>query len=173
MTHPICVQTEPEAWCEDIRSALNDFSIVSELAGEEIVFEDEDVEFLPAPHVPPSRLPTGKMAVYAFWFDDDCLKIGKAGPNSHARYSSQHYNINSAGSTLARSIVNDSSMPDYLHNLDAGTLSEWIKRKTRRVNILLPSTRSETLLSLLEAFLHVRLRPRYEGSSRNQRQRSD
>ena len=40
---------------------------------------------------------------------------------------------------------------------------EWIERETSRVNILLPSTRGKKLLSLLEIFLHVRLRPKYEG----------
>jgi hypothetical protein len=38
----------------------------------------------------------------------------------------------------------------------------WIKAATHQVNILMPDSR-ERALSLLEAFLHLRLRPRYEG----------
>ncbi len=163
MTQPTDVQTEPEAWCEDITSALEDFSIVSELAGEEIVFEDEDVEFLPAPHVPPSRLPTGRMAIYGFWFDGNCLKIGKAGPKTKERYTSQHYNINSAKSTLAKSISKDPSLSEHVDGLNSGDLRDWIKRETSRVNVLMSSTRSKHILALLEAFLHARLKPRYEG----------
>ena len=163
MTQPTDVHTEPEAWREDIRSALDDFSIVSELAGEEIVFGDKDIEFQPAPHVPPSRLPTGRMAIYGFWFDCDWLKIGKAGPKTKQRYTYQHYNINSAKSTLAKSISKDPSLDEHVDGLNSGELRDWIKRETSRVNILISSTRSNQVLSLLEAFLHARIRPRYEG----------
>jgi hypothetical protein len=44
------------------------------------------------------------MAVYCFFLDGRALKIGIAGPNSDARFRSQHYNLNSARSTLAGSI---------------------------------------------------------------------
>lgn len=68
--------------------------------------QDIEVELLPAPHKPPSKLPSGKFAVYAFFRGKDCLKIGKAGTNSQARYVSQHYGF-SAPSTLAKSIYSD------------------------------------------------------------------
>ncbi|WP_239492727.1 hypothetical protein [Luteitalea sp. TBR-22] len=42
---------------------------------------------------------------------------------------------------------------------DAGA---WIKSATHRVNILMPTSEPRELLALLEAFLHLRLRPRYE-----------
>ncbi len=163
MTSPMYEQSEAENWHSAIWSALRDFSTVSELAGDRVVFGGRDVEFLPAPHAPPSRLPKGKMAVYGFWLDDDCLKIGKAGPNSHARFASQHYNIKSAGSTLAKSLTEDRLMYAFISGLENHALRDWIKRETSRVHILLPSTKSKILLSLLEAFLHARLRPRYEG----------
>ena len=163
MTRPMYTQTEPEAWREKIRSALRDFSTVSELAGDRTDIEYEDVEFLSAPHAPPTHLPTGKMAVYGFWIDDKCLKIGKAGSKSNQRYTYQHYNIKSANSTLAKSIMQDPSLSEHIEGLDKDVLREWIKRETSRVNILLPSTKSKHILSLLESFLHVRLHPKYEG----------
>ena len=149
-------------WRDEIEQALAAFLTVTDLAGDPISKAEIVVEFLPAPHRPPSQLPSGKMAVYAFWGDRMWLKIGKAGPNSGARYASQHYNPGSARSTLAGSLVNDARMV-LIPGLDPQTPGAWIKSSTHRVNILLPSNRQKTLLSLLEAFLHVRLKPRYEG----------
>jgi hypothetical protein len=50
------------------------------------------------------------MGIYGFWHDGIWLKIGKVGPNSHARYVSQHYNARSAGSNLAASLRKDPQM---------------------------------------------------------------
>ena len=152
-----------ESWHEDILSALEDFRIVSRLAKGNIVLGTRDVEFLPAPHRP-RTLPPGRMALYGFWFNGEWLKIGQAGPKSNARYMSQHY-TGSAQSTLSGSLRNDTSMRSIAGlEVDALTKwSAWIKRETNRVNILLPSTQSKSLVSLLESFLHARLHPRYEG----------
>ena len=152
-----------ESWREDILSALEDFSVISGLAKNRIVLGSRDVEFLSAPHRP-RTLPTGKMAVYGFWLNGEWLKIGQAGPKSNARYTSQHY-TGSAQSTLSGSLRKDVAMRNAA-GLEDDALTEWaawIKRETSRVNILLPSTQSKSLLSLLESFLHVRLNPRYEG----------
>ena len=147
-------------WREDIISALKDFGAVSKLAGERVDLGRTDVEFLCAPHKP-KPLPKGRVAVYGFWFDGTWLKIGRTGENSNARYVSQHY-TGSAQSTLAGSIREDRLMQS-ISGLDGEARAAWIKRETSRVNILVPSTSSKALMSLLEAFLHVRLRPRYEG----------
>jgi hypothetical protein len=148
----------------DVRSeldaALADFLVVAKLARAPIQSTDIVVEYLPAPHRP-SGLPPGKMAVYMFRFEQVWLKIGKAGPSSGPRYMSQHY-TGSAMSTLAGSLNRDSQrreIPGFTTS-DAGS---WIKRNTDRVNILLPASHEKELLSLLEAFLHLRFRPRYEG----------
>lgn len=102
------------------------------------------------------------MAVYGFWGDGRWLKIGKVGPNSNARYTSQHYIAGSALSTLAGSLAKDTAMNGVV-GFDPRAPGVWIRASTHRVNILLPATRERALLSLLEAFLHLRLRPRYEG----------
>ena len=103
------------------------------------------------------------MAVYGFWWNGEWLKIGKVGPNTNVRYTSQHYNPNSARSTLAGSLVKDIRMvgiPDFA----GSTPGDWIKSETSRVNILVPTDSGGELLSRLEAFLHERFQPRYEGS---------
>jgi hypothetical protein len=102
------------------------------------------------------------VAVYGFWHDGSWLKIGKAGIRSNARYVYQHYSVTGAQSTLAASLVTDSAMA-HSAGFDATTVGAWIRASTCRVNILVPATWQPALLSLLEAFLHVRLRPRYEG----------
>lgn len=148
-------------WKADIEDALKDFVTVACLAHAPVRLQDLQVEYSEAPHKPPRRLPTGKMAVYGFWHGGEWLKIGMAGPNSNARYTSQHYNPNSAGSTLAASLVKDRGMlgrPDFIPSAPG----DWIKSAANRVNILLDSKHDTLLLALLEAFLHLRLRPRCE-----------
>jgi hypothetical protein len=149
-------------WRDELETALAKFLTVAELADDPIAKSDIAVEYLNAPHRPPGRLPVGMMAVYGFWGDGVWLKIGKVGPNSHARYTTQHYRAGSARSTLAGSLVADPRMRTVA-GLDPVKAGDWIKANTHRVNILLPSSRDRALLSLLEAFLHLRLKPRYEG----------
>ena len=153
-------------WKEEIRSALSDFTTVSHLARNGVSFRVEDVEweFLPAPHRRP-RLPPGRMAIYGFWFDGEWLKIGRVGPNSGPRYTSQHY-TGSARSTLSWSLRQDESMRNIaeLGKDDLRGWEAWIERETSHVNILLPAARNTMLLPSLEAYLHQRLRPKYEGS---------
>lgn len=150
-------------WRNDIFEALCDFETVSRIAGEPIGDADFEVRYLHAPHRP-GMLPFGWMAVYGFWRDGAWLKIGKAGPNSGPRFTSHHYNL-SAPSSLARSLVNDPALA-VESGFDPLVPGEWIKANSCRVDILMPSHRPMELLSLLEAFLHLRLRPRYEGKSR-------
>jgi hypothetical protein len=72
-----------------------------------------DVEYLPAPHRPKALRPNHG-AVYVFALADHTtsaagagrvLKVGRVGPNSNARFQSQHYSPGSARSNLANSIV--------------------------------------------------------------------
>ena len=149
-------------WSDEVTAAVSDFETVSKIAGGSIRLADCVLEFLPAPHVPPQRLPEGKMAVYGFWWNGEWLKIGKVGPRSSARYTSQHYNLDSGRSTLAASLANDDEIKSA-DRFDPSSPGNWIKANTNRVNILIPADRRYDLLSLLESFLHVRLSPRYEG----------
>jgi hypothetical protein len=113
------------------------------------------------PHAPP-LLGKNQMAIYIFVYKDDCLKVGKVGPNSQARYSYQHYNINSSRSNLANSLIND--LPnDKWEGLTPENVAEWIKQNTNRFNILLDVEQGMPFLNLLEAFLQYHLKPCFEG----------
>ncbi len=144
----------PEAIIEDFRS-------VARLAGVNLGTDDIGIEILPAPHRPPTRLPPGKMAVYVFCKGDRVLKIGKAGSKSQPRYTSQHYNPRSVSSTLAHSLLDDRET--FGAAIDEGNVKQWIKTHTGRINFLLDAGYGIAVLTLLEAFLQCRLKPRYEG----------
>ena len=140
---------------------LADFATVARLARVPLAAEDIRVEALPAPHTP-TRLLAGQMAVYVFTHGDDVLKVGKVGPKSQARYTSQHYNPGSAKSTLAASMIADAERLG-LGEVDIAEIGNWIRSNVDRVNILLPASLGIRVLTLLEGFLQCRLRPRYEG----------
>ena len=114
------------------------------------------------PHVPKS-LPPGMMGIYSFYYEDRFLKIGKAGSKSNARFLSQHYNPHSASSNLASSILKDCNMA-YL-NLTSQNISDWIKSHCRRIDILLDESLGVFTLELVEAILHYKYEPLYEGFS--------
>ena len=140
---------------------LADFATVARLARVTLAAEDIRVEALPAPHTP-TRLLAGQMAVYVFTHGDDVLKVGKVGPKSQARYTSQHYSLGSAQSTLAGSMIADAERLG-LGEVDIAEIGNWIRSNVDRVNILLPASLGIRVLTLLEGFLQCRLRPRYEG----------
>jgi hypothetical protein len=148
-------------WKADLESALNGFVKGAGLARASIRQEDIQVEYLEASHKPPSRLPKGKMAVYGFWLGSECLKIGIAGPSSIARYTSQHYNPKSAQSTLAASLLKNTGISERSH-FNQNSAGDWIKSNCHRVNILLDTNHGMLMLRLLESFLHLYFRPRYE-----------
>lgn len=154
-------ETEP-AWREEISECITAFRIVADLASEPLPNSLPSIEFLPAPHKSPSSLPAGMMAVYAFWGDGAWLKVGKVGPNSGPRYTSQHYNPNSARSNLAKSIgrcERISTRADFWPDRPG----DWIRQNCHRANVFVPAEFSRELLSCLEAFMHLRLHPRYQG----------
>lgn len=123
-------------------------------------------------HVPhtPCSLPKGKMGIYSFYYNGDFLKIGKVGPKSNARFLSQHYNPNSSKSNLARSILNDNKMAKL--NLTEQNISEWIKNNCQRVDIILDESLGIFTLELIEAVLHYKYKPLYEGFSSQKNKKS-
>ena len=145
-----------------VGKSVTDFLKVSSLAGAVLRLDQVDIEILARPHKPPPGLPNEKMAVYAFFLDDRALKVGKVGPNSHARYSYQHYNASSAASTLAGSLMRN-PVAVGIEGIEAANVGQWIREHTDRVNLLLPEDLGNPVLSLLEAYLHVRWNPVYEG----------
>ena len=148
-------------WKSMVDDAVKDFHTVTELARFPLGANEFQIEYLESPHKAPPRLPLGKMAVYGFWYEGEWLKIGLAGPNSNARYTSQHYNQNSAQSTLAGSLCRDPRMANCT-GFDIAAPGNWIKSHCCRANVLLDGKHGPLLLAMLEAFLHLRLQPRYE-----------
>ena len=146
----------------DANQLVADFVSIAELAGVEIPAATVRAEVLPKPHTSPRLLPSGKMAVYVFLWGDLCLKVGKVGPRSQARYTSQHYNPRSSNSNLAKSILKHKSELGLVHLGDT-TVGDWIKAETGRINFLLDQDLGVPILSLMEAFLQCRLRPKFEG----------
>lgn len=139
-----------------------EFITVAELSGVSIPKSAVTVEKLCKPHEPPKTLPKGKMAVYVFFWNSECLKVGKVGPRSEARYTSQHYSPNSSNSNLAKSILNRKSDFGAFH-LTEPKIGQWIKKNTSRINFLLDQNLGISVVSLMEAFLQCRLKPKFEG----------
>lgn len=139
----------------------DDFISVAALAHINVSRPDLEVIVLGVPHKPPSSLPTGKLGVYVFLFGDRCLKVGKAGQKSAARFCSQHYGTN-APSTLAKSLLKAPASVGVT-TLDPSTVKAWICENTARLNFLLPSRYGMFALSLLESFVQCRLNPEFEG----------
>lgn len=112
------------------------------------------------PHVP-HTLKQGKMGIYTFLYQDEFLKIGKAGPHSNARFFSQHYLPSSARSNLSKSILEDDRMRGL--GITADNVGDWIKQNTRRIDILFDVSLGIFTLELIEATFHYKYEPRYEG----------
>lgn len=155
----------------DPKELIEAFLQVAELAHTSLARSHVRHEILPAPHRRPSSLPPGSQAVYAFLLGDRCLKVGKAGPKTQARFTSQHYGMN-ATSTLAKSILAnrrrlaDILPPMWRNEVDAlqeATVGGWIERSTARFHVFLPTAAGALSLSLLEAFVQCRLNPIFEG----------
>ena len=131
------------------------------------------LEFLPAPHRPPTALPQDMQAIYAFLLGDGCLKVGKAGPKTQARFTSQHYGFN-APSTLAKSLLRNPSPAATLlpterasepWDLAEATVGAWLKDNTSRLHLFIPAAVGGLPLTLMEGFMQCRLRPVFEGRS--------
>ena len=109
-------------------------------------------------HKKPTSLQNDEAAVYMFLTRDAFLKIGKANKKSNARYTSHHYGFN-APSTLAKSLC-----VNKIVKLESDA-REWILNNTRRINILINCTDKDSkwATGLIEAIMHYKYRPRYEG----------
>ena len=112
------------------------------------------------PHTPHS-LKSGTMGIYTFNYKGQFLKIGKVGPKSNNRFLYQHYVPGSAKSTLAVSIISDEDMQSL--GITKNNVGDWIKANCRRIDILLDADLGIFTLELVEAALHYKYEPKYEG----------
>lgn len=144
----------------DPQQLIKEFRKVAAIAGIQMPKTAVTFERLGAPHKP-SRLPNGKMAVYVFCFNGECLKVGKAGPKSHARFTNQHYSSRSSRSNLAKSLL--ACTDQHYVGLTEKTVGRWIKGNVERTDFLLDARYGIAVLTLLESFLQCKLEPKFEG----------
>lgn len=145
---------------EFVSSALADFKRVVALAGVDAPVDQIRKQILRKPHKA-KPLPAGWMGIYSFFLNGRTLKVGKVGPNSGPRFTYQHY-TGSAPSTLRGSILSNQNLIGVA-GLSAENVTDWIRENTDRIDLLVPEDFGIPLLSLLEAFLHVRWNPVFEG----------
>ena len=146
----------------DPKELISDFIKAAALAGIQMPMNCISHEVLPAPHNAPRNLQQGKMAVYVFSWKGPCLRVGKVGTRSQARYTSQHYNAGSSNSNVAKSILKD-QVAMGISGLSEANIGEWIRKNTDRINFIMDEEVGVPVLSLLETFLQCRLKPKYEG----------
>ena len=128
----------------------------------------------PAPHRPP-RFRLGMCAVYVFSLSTAAggrcpagphriIKVGKAGPNSNARFQSQHYSPASAPSTLAASLLMACPLWSYLGFTagDSAQVGRWLMENTDRDHFYLRADDLE-FLGDLECYVRGRHSPVFEG----------
>jgi hypothetical protein len=131
-------------------------------------------EVSPAPHSPPPRLPEGYAAVYIFSLSANygatcpaganrVLKVGKVGANSSARFCSQHYLPDSAKSNLAKSLITEKVLWNYLgiDALDEMTVKPWMLTHLDRDHVFVPAGRG--LEREIERYVRGRTGPVFEG----------
>lgn len=133
---------------------------VSRCLGKEIDMSKVQIVDRGLPHIPHSLKP-GTMGVYTFNYNGKFLKIGKVGPKSNNRFLYQHYIPGSAKSTLAASIIADPQMKAL--GITEDNVGDWIKENCRRIDILLDVDLGIFTLELVEAALHYKYEPKYEG----------
>ncbi len=145
---------------DEVTTVMKQIETLSVTLGHPILSTDYYVEDLGCKHQWPKQLPKGYIAVYFFFEGDVALKIGKANAKSKARFTSQHYRINTTKSTLAKSLMNDSDR----HFDDAGEVKNWMLNNLQRINVLIKEDKGKAATELVEAIMHYRFRPTYEGS---------
>ena len=137
---------------------------VSEILGNRLTSNEIEIIDRGCPHDQPKNLPNGCAAVYSFIYKEKFLKIGKANKKSQARFVSQHYGLK-APSTLAKSICEDKQM--QVLSVNAENVKEWLLKNTRRIDILIKCKNSEWATDLIEAIMHYKYVPRYEGKTKH------
>lgn len=145
---------------KQIEEIMKKIEVLSKDLGYEISKDDYYIEDLGCPHCWPKKLPEGYAAIYFFFENGKALKIGKANYKSKARFTSQHYRVNSAKSTLAKSLLNDKQ---YGFNNEED-VRDWLLKKTQRINVFVKAEKGKAATELIESIMHYYFRPKYEGA---------
>lgn len=154
----------------DFEFLVRDFIQVSQLAGLTLQESDIETQVLAAPHKR-TGLPKGKAAVYVFLYGNTCLKVGKVGANSDARFRSQHYLPSGAMSNLAKSLCLDFTTEaaqsrffraDLRSGFESESVADWMLTNLSRVHFFVDANAPTGTVRLLEVFLQCRLQPLFE-----------
>lgn len=90
-------------------------------------------------------------AVYMFYYPckEEYLKIGEVGGNSTARFFNQHYNPDSANSTLAKSIVESKEFHTKENKLVCNdNVKDWMVDNLQRIDIIFKNQTIDLFQSL-------------------------
>ena len=135
--------------------------------GSKLCLDKIDFDFQYAPHERPQPLRNNQRAIYAFFKDDQWLRIGQT--DHPGRFRNQHYGVAKRNSTLANDIRDHAGEFGLTGTNDE--IRNWILGSCGRANLRLPAQGvkpevSEYFAKLLESYLHYRLDPRFEGHRR-------
>lgn len=149
---------------DDIKHTMEYIEEVTRELGYALSEKSYYIEDAGCPHKQPS-LPKGYAAIYIFAYESETgceyLKIGKANAKTGPRFTSQHYGF-SARSTLAKSICSDNRFCQM--GINQKNAKEWMLNNLHRVNIFISVEQGKAITELVEAILHYKFRPRYEGN---------
>lgn len=115
------------------------------------------------PHAP-HKLNKSKMSIMIFEYKERVFLVGIAGPNSNPRFQHQHYLPNGNGSTLAKFLLEDASMA--FAKLNEHNVGGWMKQNMRRIDILVDTGISRSLLDEWKKVLVHTYHPKYERQYR-------
>lgn len=142
----------------------------AELGRVDIAPSEIEIRFQDPPHDRPS-LPFWSQAIYVFRLRSLYLKVGRAGPNSRSRMSTQHYTASTEYSLA--NLISENAEPlmeelsreevQSLEALPVDRVGEWIANNCGRINIFIPAEYPRTTANLFEAVLLSRFDPCYEG----------
>ena len=147
---------------EEIKETVDRFRSLAKELGHPV--EKDDLVFDSGHQHEQPTLPKHHCAVYIFLHQGEVLKIGKANAKSGNRYRYQHYRFD-VGSTLAKSLFeNDSEFKSLIGSKE--NAESWMLANLVRINVLINDRdgNGKAISELLEALLHYRFRPRFEGA---------
>jgi hypothetical protein len=95
------------------------------------------------------------------------LKVGKAGPNSAARFRYMHYNPGSSNSNLAKSLITHPILWPWLgiQSLTVESVGDWIRASLDRTDFFIPAGCPQ-VLATLEVYIRARVGSVFEGALR-------
>ena len=110
-----------------------------------------------APHVPPDKLPAGKLAVVLYAWEGVWLMVdGKVGEHRRHKFGDWHYDPKNSRCNLASLIKRN--MPKAIGEMH---VSDFMKEKVNRFNFLIPEEYGCVTQMYLQGFLMFKFFPKF------------